>query len=142
MSLRKRIREVVGLATVLICAAGCDTLNIGNPNAPDSPRALSDPATVQSIAVGAMRTWVLTSHGGSGEDQYPFLTLTVMAKSHVAMWNNYNIRFYTGCTSTAWAAYPNGTCGPLTEGPAYPRVEWQNDPASAQRTQIEALRYR
>src|SRR2546421_7773544 len=37
MSLGKRIPEVVGLATVLICAGGCDTLNIKNPNAPDSP---------------------------------------------------------------------------------------------------------
>jgi len=141
MSKTKRIPEIGGALLALILAGGCDTLKIANPNAPDSPRALSDPATVQSIAVGAMRTWVLTSHGGSGEDQYPFLTLMVMAKSHVAMWNNYNIRFYTGCTSTAWDVYPNGTCGKLTEGPAYPRVEWQNDPASAQRTQIEALWY-
>jgi len=114
MSLRKRIREVVGLATVLICAAGCDTLNIGNPNAPDSPRALSDPSTVQSIAVGAVRTWYLTTQGDLGADAYPALTLTVMARSHVAAWNNYNIRFYTGWTTGAWDVYTaatNGTCG-------------------------------
>src|SRR5438093_12110512 len=129
MSMIKRIPEGLGLIAALVLAGACDTLKIANPNAPASPRALSDPATVQSIAVGAMRTWVLTSHGGSGEDQYPFLTLMVMAKSHVAMSNNYNIRFYTGCTSTAWDVYPNGTCGPLTEGTAYPRVERQHDPA-------------
>jgi len=144
MSLRKRIREVVGLATVLICAAGCDTLNIGNPNAPDSPRALSDPSTVQSIAVGAVRTWYLTTQGDLGADAYPALTLTVMARSHVAAWNNYNIRFYTGCTTGAWDVYTaatNGTCGTEQLGATYPRVEWQNDPASAQRTQIEPLWY-
>ena len=95
MSLGKRIPEVVGLATVLICAGGCDTLNIKNPNAPDSPRALSDPSTVQSIAVGAVRTWYLTMQGDLGADAYPALTMVVMARSHVAAWNNYNIRFYT-----------------------------------------------
>ncbi len=138
-----RTTKRICLATALVLAGACDNLNIGNPNAPDSPRALKDPATVQSIAVGAIRTWYLTSQGGFGADQYPATTLVVMARSHVAMWNNYNIRFYTGCTTGAWDVYaaPLGTCGPQTEGPYYPRVAWQNDPASAQRTQIEALWY-
>src|SRR2546430_11015801 len=95
MSLGKRIPEVVGLATVLICAGGCDTLNIGNPNAPDSPRALSDPSTVQSIAVGAVRTWYLTMQGDLGADAYPALTMVVMARSHVAAWNNYRSEEHT-----------------------------------------------
>jgi hypothetical protein len=144
MSLGKRIPEVVGLATVLICAGGCDSLNIGNPNAPDSPRALSDPSTVQSIAVGALRTWYLTAQGDLGADAYPALTMVVMARSHVAAWNNYNIRFYTGCTTGTWDVYTpatNGTCGTEQLGATYPRIEWQNDPASAQRTQIEPLWY-
>src|SRR5213596_2080349 len=52
------------------------------------------------------------------------------------------IRYYTGCT-TAWAAggYPAGTCGNLTEGPAYPRAAWANSLAAAERTQIEAMWY-
>src|SRR2546425_12098822 len=63
MSSTKRIPEVLGLVTALVLAGACDTLKIDNPNAPDSPRALSDPSTVQSIAVGAMRTWYLTTQG-------------------------------------------------------------------------------
>lgn len=145
MSLTKRIREIVGTVCALVLAGGgCDTLNIGNPNAPDSKRALSDPATVQTIAAGAIRTWYLTSQGGFGEDQFPALTMAVMARSHTAAWNNYNIRFYTGCTSGAWDVYTaatNGTCSTEQLGTTFPRVEWQNDPASAQRTQIEALWY-
>lgn len=144
MSSTKRIPGVLGLITALVLAGACDTLDIGNPNAPDSPRALNDPATVQTIAVGAMRTWYLTGQGGFGADQFPATTLTVMARSHVAMWNNFNIRFYTGCTNANWDVYTTatfGTCGPQTEGPYYPRVEWQNNPASAQRTQVEALWY-
>ena len=145
MSLTKRIPEIVGTVCALVLAGGgCDTLDIGNPNAPDSKRALSDPATVQTIAAGAMRTWYLTSQGGFGEDQYPTLTLSVMARSHVAAWNNFNIRFYTGCTSGAWDVYTsatNGTCSTEQLGTTYPRIEWQNNPASAQRTQIEAYWY-
>jgi len=144
MSNIKRIPRIVGPILALVLAGGCDSLNIGNPNAPDSKRALSDPATVQSIAVGAFRTWYLTTQGGFGEDQYPALTLSVMARSHVAAWNNFNIRFYTGCTTGNWDVYTsatNGTCSTEQLGSTYPRVEWQNNPASAQRTQIEAMWY-
>jgi starch-binding outer membrane protein, SusD/RagB family len=144
MSLIKRIPRIVGPILALVLAGGCDSLNIGNPNAPDSKRALSDPATVQSIAVGAFRTWYLTTQGSFGEDQYPALTLSVMARSHVAAWNNFNIRFYTGCTNANWDVYTtatNGTCSTEQLGTIYPRVEWQNNPASAQRTQIEAMWY-
>jgi hypothetical protein len=143
MSLAKRIPGIAGAVLALVLT-GCDTLNIGNPNAPDSKRALGDPQTVQTIAIGAMRTWYLTSQGGLGEDQFPTLTLSVMARSHVAAWNNYNIRFYTGCTTGTWDVYTpatNGTCSTEQLGTTYPRIEWQNNPASAQRTQIEAYWY-
>ena len=144
MSLIKRIPEGLGLMVALVLAGGCDSLSVSNPNEPDRSRALSDPATVQSVALGALRTWYETGQGSFGADQYPATTLAVMARSHVAMWNNFNIRFYTGCTNQNWDVYTtatNGTCGVQTEGPFYPRVEWQNNPASAQRTQIEALWY-
>ena len=142
MSLTKRIPEVLGLVAALVLAGGCETLNVKNPNAPDSGRLLTDPATVQSIAIGAMRTWYSTTQGPTdGADPYPGLTLSVMAKSHVAAWNNYNIRFYTGCTDAPFPGYPNGSCNGSSEGSPYPRIEWQNDPASAQRTQIEYLWY-
>src|SRR2546426_585922 len=159
MSLTKRIPEVLGLVAALVLAGGCETLNVKNPNAPDSARLLTDPATVQSIAIGAMRTWFSTTQGPTdGADPYPGPTLTVMARSHVAARNNYNIRFYTGCTdgsqpgaplpwtgggaaSLTYTAATLGTCGGTSYGAPYPRIEWQNDPASAQRTQVEFLWY-
>ena len=67
-----------------------------------------------------------------------------MARSHTAAWNNYNIRFYTGCTTGNWDVYTsatNGTCSTEQLGTTFPRIEWQNNPASAQRTQIEAYWY-
>src|SRR6058998_937357 len=145
MSLTKRIPEVLGLVAALVLAGGCETLNVKNPNAPDSARLLTDPATVQSIAIGAMRTWFSTTQGPTdGADPYPGPTLTVMARSHVAAWNNFNIRFYTGCTAGDWDVYTsatNGTCSTEQLGAVYSRIEWQNNPASAQRTQIEPLWY-
>src|SRR5437899_2746549 len=97
---------------------------------------------ILALAVGAMQTWYNTSQGGpSGADAYSGLTLSVMAKSHVAAWNNYNIRFYSGCTDYAFPGYPAGSCGGSSEGAPYPRTEWQNDPASAQRAQIEWFWY-
>jgi hypothetical protein len=145
MSLTKRIPEIAGAVLAVVLAGGCDSLDIKNPNQPTKANALSDPATVQTVAVGAMHTWYETTQGSFGEDQFPATTLAVMARSHVAMWNNFNIRFYTGCTNADWDVYTlaatNGTCGPATEGPYYARIEWQNNAASAQRTQIEALWY-
>jgi len=149
MRISKRIPEIVGLVALVFVAA-CDTLNIANPNDPDRRRALGDANSIPSVAQGAFQTWYLTSQGGFGEDQYPALTISVMARSHVAMWNNFHIRYYTGCT-TDWTAAgyppgdgvhtPMGTCGILTEGPAYPRAAWANSLAAAERTQIEAMWY-
>ena len=143
MRISKRIPEIVGLVALVFVGA-CDTLNISNPNDPDRLRALGDPNSIPSVAQGAFQTWYLTTQGGFGEDQYPALLLSVMARSHVAMWNNFHIRYYTGCTAD-WPAggypAPLGTCGNLTEGPAYPRAAWANSLAAAERTQIEAMWY-
>src|SRR5207247_8795330 len=143
MRISKRIPEIVGLVALVFVGAW-DTLNIASPNVPDRRRTLGDPNSFPSVAQGACQTWYLTSQGGFGEDQYPALTMSVMARSHVAMWNNFHIRYYTGCT-TDWAAggypAPLGTCGNLTEGPAYPRAAWANSLAAAERTQIEAMWY-
>jgi hypothetical protein len=143
MRISKRIPEIVGLVALVFVGA-CDTLNIANPNDPDRRRALGDPNSIPSVAQGAFQTWYLTTQGGFGEDQYPTLTMSVMARAHVAMWNNFHIRYYTGCT-TDWTAggypAPLGTCGTLTEGPAYPRAAWANNLAAAERTQIEAMWY-
>jgi len=132
MSTRTRIPAAWSLVATLLVAGGCDTLNVSNPNAPDSPRLLSDPATVQSIAVGALRTWYNTTQAMD-----PDGSLIVMARSHVASWNNWQIRIYTGCTTGPAPTY--GTCG-TTIG-TYPRIEWQNDPTAAARVQIEGYWY-
>src|SRR5947209_8290835 len=128
MKLHTRIPEVLGLVATLILA-GCGTLDVSNPNAPDSKRALADPGTIQAIAQGAMRGWYNTT-----QNMDPDGPLSVMSDSHVASWNNFQIRIYTGCTTS-----PVDTCG--TTAGTYPRIEWQNNPAAAARIQIESYWY-
>src|SRR5438477_214730 len=97
---------------------------------------------ILALAVGAMQTWYNTSQGGAGvTDAYAGLTLSVMAKSHVASWNNFNIRFYTGCTDHAFPGYRDGSCGGSSAGTPYPRIEWQNDLSLPQHAQIEWFWY-
>ena len=67
----KRIPGIGGVVLTLIVAGGCDSLVISNPNAPDTPHLLANPASVLTVAQGAMKTWYLTTQGGLGEDQYP-----------------------------------------------------------------------
>src|SRR2546422_7647326 len=66
MSMQKRIPEIVGVLA-LILAGGCDTLDIANPNAPDTPHLLASPSSVEAVAQGAMKTWYLTTQGRSEE---------------------------------------------------------------------------
>src|SRR5712691_9303270 len=131
MKLNTRIPEVLGLVATLILA-GCGSLDVSNPNAPDSKRALADPGTIQAIAQGAMRGWYNTT-----QSMFPDGPLSVMSDSHVASWNNFDIRVMTGCTTGPAPTY--GTCG-TTVG-TYPRIEWQNNPAAASRVEIEAYWY-
>jgi len=56
MRMHKRFLEIVGLAA-LVFAAGCDTLNISDPNDLDSRRALTQPTAIRAIVLGGFRGW-------------------------------------------------------------------------------------
>jgi hypothetical protein len=106
-------------ATIAAAAAmGCSAnLDVVNPNAPDARRALSDPAALEAVGSGALRTWINTWSAGEGN-----MVLDVQAQSYTASWNNFNMNFY---------AQIDG------DGTRNTRV-WQNDPAAAGRTSVEA----
>ena len=48
MYMTRSLRAVGALAAVAV--AGCSSLDIANPNAPDAKRALSDPAALEAVA--------------------------------------------------------------------------------------------
>lgn len=116
-----RWSAVAGLAVVL---AGCGNLDVENPNAPDTERALKDPATVEAVGAGAARTWFIswTSLRGAG-------VLSTQARTYSASWNNGNLNYYSGVDNAS--AAPDQwvrTNRPFT-----------NDPSAAGRTTIDSF---
>jgi hypothetical protein len=111
-------------AAALLLTGSCRDLDVENPNAPDAERALSDPAAVEALAGGAMRTWfnAYTSLRGAG-------VLATQARSYASSWNNGNLNFYS--------SVDNPSDAPDT----WNRMArtWQNDPSAAARTSIDAF---
>ena len=100
-----------GLAVaVLMALSACVDLDVANPNAPDTERALSDGPSVAAVLAGTYRVWLNTTQGM--ESAGP---LTTMADSYTASWNNFNMRIYS----------------------SHPREAWQNTTASSAVTAIE-----
>jgi starch-binding outer membrane protein, SusD/RagB family len=126
MSMYRIIRGLS--AASLLVIGSCKSLDIENPNDPDNVRALSDPDAIEAVAAGSMRTWFnawtpLRSGG----------TLAMQARTHASSWNNGNNNFYSGVdigpndTVTSPATWTRGT------------RSWQNDPAAAARTSVDAF---
>jgi hypothetical protein len=110
-----RFRATLGaLAAVLL--AGCGSLEVENPNAPDAQRALSDPAALEAVAGGTLRSWFNTYEGCEGN-----CVLVTQAQSFSASWNNWNMNFYSSYNAD----------GKRLDRP------WQNDAAAAGRTSME-----
>lgn len=101
---------------VAVALAGCGSLDVANPNAPDATRALKDPAALEAVAGGTMRTWFNAYDGCEGN-----CVLVTQAQTFSASWNNWNMNFYSSIDA---------------DGKRLTRP-WQNDPAAAGRTSIE-----
>ncbi len=110
-----RFMRATGMLAV-VALAGCGSLDVGNPNAPDAKRALSDPAALEAVAGGTMRTWFNGYEGCEGN-----CVLVTQAQTFSASWNNWNMNFYSSVDA---------------DGKRLTRP-WQNDPAAAGRTSIE-----
>ena len=100
----------------LVAMSACKSLDVVNPNEPDARRALTDPAALEALAGGTMRSWSNTYQGMEAAG-----VLTTQAQSYSSSWNNYNMNFYSSIDG-------DGTRG--TRG-------WQNNPAAAGRTSVE-----
>jgi hypothetical protein len=114
-------------ALAVVTAAGCHSLDITNNNDPDRS-ALSDPVTLESLGGGSLRTFFNAYLGlrSSG-------VLSTQARTFSASWNNGNLNFYSGIDVGA---------NDLVTSPAtWTRNtrSWQNDPAAAGRTSVEAF---
>ena len=113
--MKTRFMRVSSLLSAL-ALAGCGSLDVTNPNAPDAKRALSDPAALEAVAGGTLRTWFNAYDGCEGN-----CVLVTQAQTYSASWNNWNMNFYSSYNA---------------DGKRLDRA-YQNDPASAGRTSIE-----
>ena len=116
----------LGLAAVF-AVGGCKSLDITNPNDPDGPRALSDPAAIEAVAGGSIRIWINTFEAMNAGGP-----LVTQARTYSASWNNFNMNFYSSVDNPGTQAAPNA---PSTWNRN--SRSWQNDPAAAARTSIE-----
>jgi hypothetical protein len=114
MQMTRISRSISILAAVAV--AGCSSLDVKNPNAPDAARALADPSALESVAGGALRSWFNRYEGCEGN-----CVLVTQAQTYSASWNNWNMNFYSSIDG---------------DGTRNTRP-WQNDPAAAGRTSIE-----
>ena len=129
-----RILRGLGIAT-LIAAYGCEkSLDVPNPNEPDNTRALADPNAIEAVAAGSMRTWFnawspLRSAG----------TMNSMARTYSSSWNNGNMNFYSGIYDAGGVRL--GATDEATPPINWTRngASWQNDPAAAARTSVDAF---
>jgi hypothetical protein len=102
----------------LLALAACRSLDVTNPNEPDAGRALADPAALEALAGGTLRTWFNAFNGMD-----PGGPLTTQAQSFTSSWNNFNMNFYSSIDA---------------DGTRRSRA-WQNDPSAAGRTSVERL---
>ena len=108
-------------ALVVASAIGACDLDVGNPNAPDAPRAFSDPAGLEGLISGALRTWVET------RESYDVMAMNMQADNYTASWNNAAIRFYSSvgsdcpsrCGWTNSSTAPEAAGGPAVEAAWY-----------------------
>ncbi|MBM4192965.1 MAG: hypothetical protein FJ202_01110 [Gemmatimonadetes bacterium] len=119
MRTQSMIKRLAQLSALSISAAvfGCGNLDVPNPNAPDAQRALSDPAALEAVGAGTLRTWVNAWSACEGN-----CVFNTQAQSYSASWNNFNMNFYSSIDA-------DGTRNSRS---------WQNNPAAAGRTSVEA----
>jgi len=117
----RRLSSMAAVLTAAVLVVGGCELDVENPNDPDAKRAFQDPAGLQQLLGGAMRTWV-----GTRGDYY-IMPLNMMADNYTASWNNAAIRFYSSvgsdcpsrCGWTNSATAPEAAGGPTVESQWY-----------------------
>jgi hypothetical protein len=110
-----RLTSRLGLAA-LVLGAACQSLDVENPNAPDTKRAFEDAGVIEAIVGGTVRSFYNTWEGM--ETAGP---LSTQAQTYTSSWNNFNMNFYSSIDG---------------DGTRNSRA-WQNDLASSGRTSVE-----
>jgi hypothetical protein len=128
-----KILRGLGIAT-LIAASSCEkTLDVPNPNEPDNKRALSDPSAIEAVGSGAMRTWF-----NAWSPLRASTTMSAQARTYSSSWNNGNMNFYSGIYDAGGSRIGANDTAFAPINWTRNGSSWQNDPAAAARTSIDA----
>jgi hypothetical protein len=114
-----RLSSLAAALVALVVTGGCD-LSVDNPNAPDVPRVINDPAGLEQLLTGAMRTWVET------RENYFIMPLNAQADNYTASWNNAAMRFYSsvGSDCPVRCGWTNSSTAPEAAGGPTVAAAW------------------
>ena len=107
---RTRIVALLGLAAL----AGCQDLDVTNPNNPDRVRATTEPSTVQALVEGSFRQFWEWTH-----DDSPIWVLSTVADEFSSAFGDFGIRFASSEPRTAWNNSPLSGDREANEDPWY-----------------------
>jgi hypothetical protein len=109
----RRIKHSLCLAALV--AAGCQDLDITNPNAADRERATKQPTAVESFVASSFRTfWPVAGH-----DDYPSWALSTVAREITSGFADFGQLETSAEPRSAWNNSPVNARNDVTEGPWY-----------------------
>ena len=126
MRMHKLLRGLAGMTLAVF--AGCDTLDVTNPNEPDAARALADPKGVEALAAGAMQTWFNAYNGLRSAG-----VLNAQARTYSSSWNNGWLNYHSGVDIDPADTVTSPATWTRNNRP------WANLPTATTRTSIDAF---
>jgi hypothetical protein len=109
----QRIRYSLALAALII--AGCQDLDVTNPNAPDRDRATKQPTSAESFVATSFRTWWPVA----GHDDYPSWGLSTAAREITSGFADFGQLEISAEPRSAWNNSPVNARNQVSEGPWY-----------------------
>jgi hypothetical protein len=103
------------LGLMALIAAGCQELDVVNPNEPDRTRATQQPTAAESFVASSFRTWWPVA----GHDDYPAWALSTVAREITSGFADFGQLETSAEPRSAWNNSPVNARNQVTEGPWY-----------------------
>ena len=109
----KRMKYSLGVLALVL--AGCQDLDVENPNEPDRARATQQPTAAESFVASSFRTfWPVAGH-----DDYPSWALSTAAREITSGFADFGQLEVSAEPRSAWNNSPVNARNQVTEGPWY-----------------------
>ena len=103
------------LGILALVAAGCQDLDVVNPNEPDRQRATQQPTAAESFVASSFRTWWPVA----GHDDYPSWALSTAAHEITSGFADFGQLEVSAEPRSAWNNSPVNARSQVNEGPWY-----------------------